>query len=90
MNKKWMLAGAVGCGACAVLALRGRRGGRERPTLWDKMRDFMDDMPEDFPPRIMFDNLAATRENTERILEILEAFENREAPAEKNREADEA
>jgi hypothetical protein len=90
MSKKWMLAGAVGCGACVVLAARGRRGGKERPKVWDKMRDFMDDMPEDFPPRIMFDNLAATRENTERILEILETCENREAPSQKNRAADES
>jgi hypothetical protein len=29
-------------------------------------------MPEDFPPVVMFNNVAAARENTERILELLE------------------
>jgi len=54
--------------------------------MWEKMGQFMDEMPEDFPPRIMFDNLAATRRNTERILEILEGSE---APSEVEDEADE-
>ncbi len=54
--------------------------------MWDKMRQFMDDMPEDFPPRIMFDSLAATRENTERILAILE---HEEGPARSEQEASE-
>jgi len=31
----------------------------------------MEEMPEDFPPRVMFDNVEATRSNTERILEVL-------------------
>jgi hypothetical protein len=33
----------------------------------------MEEMPEDFPPRVMYDNVETTRANTERILEILEA-----------------
>ena len=40
--------------------------------MWDKMRQHMEDMPEDFPPRVMFDNVVDTKENTERILEILD------------------
>lgn len=72
MTKRWMTAIAIGVGVgVAVVALRGRTGG-ERPDRWEKMRRFMDEMPEDFPPRVMFDNLSATRENTDRILEILE------------------
>ena len=82
MSKKLIVAAAVGCTACAILALRNRQAGAEgggRPTMWEKMGQFMDEMPEDFPPRIMFDNLAVARQNTERILEILE---EREAPSE--------
>jgi hypothetical protein len=41
-------------------------------TMWDKMRANMEAMPEDFPPRVMFDNVAATRDNTEEILRILD------------------
>jgi len=72
MRTKWIIAAALGCATCVVLAFRKRQQGEERPQVWDKMRRLMDDMPEDFPPRIMFDNLAATRSNTERILAILE------------------
>ena len=31
----------------------------------------MEEMPEDFPPRVMFDNVAATRANTDQILALL-------------------
>jgi hypothetical protein len=44
--------------------------------MWDKMREGMEEMPEDFPPRVMFDNAEAARINTERILEKLEAQES--------------
>jgi hypothetical protein len=72
MSKRRMMAIAIGVAVgVAVLALRGRTSG-ERPDRWEKMRRFMEEMPEDFPPRVMFDNLSATRENTERILAILE------------------
>ena len=56
----------------AVVMAGKRKSGEERPSMWDKMRQAMEDMPEDFPPRVMFDNVASTRENTERILEILD------------------
>jgi hypothetical protein len=36
------------------------------------MKNAMEEMPEDFPPRVMFDNVATARENTDRILEILD------------------
>ena len=31
----------------------------------------MEEMPEDFPPRIMFDNIEATKANTDEILTLL-------------------
>ena len=43
-----------------------------RAAMWDRMRQHMEEMPEDFPPRIMFDNVQRARENTDQILEILE------------------
>ena len=62
--------------ACLVaMARRQQRGGEstaERPTMWDKMRQGMEEMPEDFPPRVMYDNVEMARANTERILQILE------------------
>jgi len=62
-----VIAGAV----FAVIQMRRRRTGGARPSVWQKMQEGMETMPEDFPPRVMFDNVAAVRENTERILEVL-------------------
>ena len=58
--------GGNGIQAMAGLAELGCRG---RPG---QMQAGMDAMPEDFPPVVMFNNVAATRENSERILELLE------------------
>ena len=48
-----------------------RKAGKRR-EMFEKMQAAMDAMPEDFPPVVMFNNVAATRENSERILELLE------------------
>ena len=64
-----MLVGGV---ACAAVMMRKRRSVGPRPSMWDKMRQHMEEIPEDFPPRVMFDNVATVRENTERILKILD------------------
>ena len=45
----------------------------------------MTGMPETFPPRIMFDNIAAIRQDTTRIIEMLEP-----RPAQPLEEADDA
>ena len=44
----------------------------KRRAMFEKMKEGMEAMPEDFPPVVMFDNVAATRENTDRILSLLE------------------
>ena len=62
----------IGVVVWAAVMRAKRQSGEERPSMWDKMRQQMEDMPEDFPPRVMFDNVADTKENTERILEILD------------------
>ena len=49
----------------------GRRAEKRR-QMFEKMQAGMAALPEDFPPVVMFNNVAATRENSERILELLE------------------
>jgi hypothetical protein len=65
-------------GAIAIGALARCRGGscgekgEQRPDIWTRMEQKMAQMPETFPPRVMFDNIAAIREQNTRILELLE------------------
>ena len=40
--------------------------------MFAKMQANMEAMPDDFPPVALFNNIAAIRETTERILEVLE------------------
>ena len=51
---------------------REERKAAKRREMFEKMQAGMDAMPDDFPPVVMFHNVAATRENSERILELLE------------------
>jgi hypothetical protein len=44
----------------------------KRRAMSQKMQACMEAMPDDFPPVRMFKNVEATRENSERILELLE------------------
>jgi hypothetical protein len=69
--RKLALVGIVVAAAGAIVAMR--KQSTAGPTMWQKMQERMESMPEDFPPRVMFDNVAATRENTEQILELLRA-----------------
>ena len=48
------------------------RKSEKRREMFDKLTAGMDAMPDDFPPVVMFNNAAAARENSERILELLE------------------
>lgn len=59
------------CGVAAAWLMWKRQSGGPRPTMWKKMQEQMEAMPEDFPPVVMFNNVSATRENTEQILELL-------------------
>ncbi len=71
MSKKVLIGVAVGFVAAVVLA--GAKKGRQGPPpdMWAKMREKMEEMPADFPPRVMFDNVETTRANTEEILALL-------------------
>ena len=71
MSKKALIGVVVGFVAAGVLA--GAKQGQQGPSpaMWNKMRRKMEEMPADFPPRVMFDNVEATRANTEEILAML-------------------
>lgn len=71
--KKWLVMAVFVAGAFGLMRLAAARrvGSEPRKTIWEKLEARMEEMPEDFPPRVMFDNVAAAKENTERILEIL-------------------
>ncbi|MCH8899110.1 MAG: hypothetical protein IH942_01295 [Acidobacteria bacterium] len=63
----------LACGvALAVMVVWKRQSAGPRRTMGEKMQERMEAMPEDFPPRVMFDNVATTKENALRILELLE------------------
>jgi hypothetical protein len=65
--KRSLLIGAAALGAVLV----ARRFARGRASFnFEKM---ITRMPEDSPPKWMFRNVTAIRENTERILELVEA-----------------
>jgi len=79
MNKNVLIGAIAGLGAAACIVACAKSGkcqsdseSEPKPTLWDKMRKGMEEMPEDFPPRVMFDNIEATKANTEEILTLLE------------------
>jgi hypothetical protein len=82
MNKKLMIGAIAGFAVATGIVALTKRDTEPKPTMWDKMRKGMEEMPEDFPPRIMFDNLEATKANTERILTLLESEDRRVDDAE--------
>lgn len=68
---RWLIpagAGVLALGAAALAARRGCAGARSGFDF-GKM---VERMPENAPPKWMFRNITAIRENTEHILELLE------------------
>ncbi len=51
---------------------REERQTEKRRAMFQKMQAGMEAMPDEFPPVIMFKNVEAIRENSERIVELLE------------------
>ena len=86
--KKSAVVGAAAGAAIAVILVtkkaqssespqeREARRAEKRREMFKKMRAHMESMPEDFPPLVMFNNVAAIRENTDRILELLATDRN--------------
>ena len=57
--------------ALAVLGVLARRFGPKMPAIdWEKK---LEAMPDNAPPKWMFRTITAIRENTERILQLLES-----------------
>ena len=70
-TKRLLVVGGLAGVAGALVALKLRTGGDPKEATAHRKREHLESMPEDFPPRMMLDNMAATRENTEKILQIL-------------------
>jgi hypothetical protein len=82
--KRLVVFGLVGGAVLAVVILakksqssessqeREVRQAEKRHAMSQTMHACMKAMPDDFPPVMMFRNVEATRENSERILELLE------------------
>ena len=77
--KKLAVIGLI-CGVgCAVILLvrkrqsseplqeREERREKKRRAMFQKIQEGMEAMPQDFPPVVMFDNVAAIRENSEQL-----------------------
>ncbi len=64
--------------ALAGLGALARHFGRIPHTDWAKR---IESMPDNAPPKWMFRNITAIRENTDRILELLESSRAEQAPA---------
>ena len=80
MNRQLLIGTMAGVGVIACAAACAKSGTCQKrnaqkqmvkPAVWEKMRKGMEEMPEDFPPRVMFDNVEATRANTDEILSLL-------------------
>lgn len=74
-------AGGCNCspGRCTCRKHGGRQKRGDRPDIWARMEQKMAEMPETFTPRVMFDNIAVIREQTTRILGLLEEQTGRPA-----------
>ncbi len=77
--KKLLVAAALFIGLGLVAK---RLGTRMQNVDWEKK---FEEMPDNAPPKWMFRNITAIRENTDRILEVLDA--DRSDPAEGESEA---
>jgi hypothetical protein len=74
MKRSLLVGAAVVAGGLLAARAARRCGGLDFERMIERM-------PEDAPPKWMFRNITAIRENSERILELLEA-EQRPAEAE--------
>lgn len=82
--KKLVMIGLAGVAVLAAILIakksqspaspeeREQRKVEKRREMFEKIQAGMEELPEDFPPVVMFNNVAATRANSERMLELLE------------------
>ena len=67
--KKLLLAGGAIAGAAGAAIVAKRKASSGRPDF----ERIIERMPENAPPKWIFRNVSAIRENTERILQLLES-----------------
>ena len=82
MSKKLMIGAAAALAGAACVAAAKQCSCGPSPDRWARMRERMEQMPEDFPPRVMFDNVAAIRADTDEILSLLRELATDRAGAE--------
>ena len=70
IGSRLLMVAAIACAALLVLRLAG-------PKIAERMERMLEEVPDDFPPKWMFNNISAIRENTERILETLAGEETK-------------
>jgi hypothetical protein len=68
MKKPIIAAGAISAAAGAAILAKRRASGRG-----PDFERLIERMPENAPPKWLFRNISAIRENTERILQLLES-----------------
>jgi len=71
MKKKRAIGAVVGIAVVVGVVSASKRQSGPKPTIGERMRECMEGMPEDFPPRVMFHNVEAIKANTEEILTLL-------------------
>lgn len=76
MNNKLLIGAGIGAVIAAGIAGARKKQTEPEESGWDKMRKGMEQMPEDFPPRVMYDNIETTKANTEEILALLRTDSN--------------
>jgi hypothetical protein len=79
--RKFLIGFILGGAAAIALTTAARNRGEPQasPGVWERMKSAMQDMPEDFPPRVMYDNVENTKANTEEILDLLRVHAAEEA-----------
>jgi hypothetical protein len=74
--KRFTMFAVVAAGMCLVMwKMIGRAGPRMRAWCSEMCDRFLATMPESFPPNRMMSDLQALREQTDRILDVLEERE---------------
>ena len=81
MKRGFVLLGVVAGAAIVLRKVLACNSGSLTEHCSGMFEKKLESMPESFPPKRMFDNLAAIREQTRRILDLLEERERKASEA---------